>query len=193
MIARMIGADEAGRGPFAGPIAVTAVLGPREWRLEGLRDSKRITTEKKRRAFYEKIIADPALTIARGWRGVKEIDAVGIHRAGINGFTEAICTLLRQAPDAEVIVDGNMRFQGFIYRSIPKADDLYPLVSAASIVSKVERDAYMTDANIDFPEYEFHINKGYGVARHCDALREFGPCAIHRRSFRPVAEQVRLK
>lgn len=187
----VIGGDEAGRGPYAGPVAVVAILGPKGWTLPGINDSKKLTP-KKREALHAQIIADPWLKIFREWRTNDEIDTRGLHRCCLQAFSAAIKAALIFESDAEVIIDGNMYFTGFKYKSIPKADALFPLVSAASIVAKVERDKYMCEvAHPQYPQYEWNVNMGYGVPGHIAALKIHGPSPLHRKSFRPIAELLR--
>lgn len=182
----ILGIDEVGRGPWAGPLVVGACLLPEP--IEGLNDSKKLSA-KKREALAE-IIREKAI-FGLGWIPVAELDELGL--------TEALCKAARDAVSQisgefdEVIIDGTMNFlRGTKYENIaqflPKADQLVPEVSAASIIAKVSRDHYMYELADKFPGYGFEKHVGYGTAAHKAAIEELGLCPEHRRSFRPIAE-----
>lgn len=182
----ILGIDEVGRGPWAGPLVVGACLLPEP--IEGLNDSKKLSA-KKREALAE-IIREKAI-FGLGWIPAAELDELGL--------TEALCKAARDAVSQisgefdEVIIDGTMNFlRGTKYENIaqflPKADQLVPEVSAASIIAKVSRDHYMYELADKFPGYGFEKHVGYGTAAHKAAIEELGLCPEHRRSFRPIAE-----
>lgn len=188
----VIGVDEAGRGPLAGPVVAAAVvLG--EAIPTGLDDSKRLSP--RRRA-----VLDPAIRQGCGWAvavvAADEIDRVNIFMATMLAMTRAVAALtgaLGRAP-AEVLIDGNMTPHGrcadwcWPARAIVGGDGTEPCISAASIVAKEWRDRIMVEAAAAHPHYGWERNKGYGTAEHLDALRRHGPTPLHRRSFAPVAQ-----
>lgn len=182
----ILGIDEAGRGPWAGPLVVGAVvLGGVE--IIGLTDSKKLT-KKKREILYDEIAAK-AQAAATGWVSAEELDALGM--------SEALRLATRRAVEqisvsyGEIIIDGTVNFladtgKGKYVTTMPKADLLIPSVSAASIMAKVERDRYMTAQDEVYPAYGFKSHAGYGVAKHRAAIDEFGVTPLHRLSFAPL-------
>lgn len=183
------GVDEAGRGPLAGPVTVAAVI--LKAIPKGLDDSKKLS-EKKRMALLEDI-----KSMAVAWSVVHvspaDIDALNILQATLWGMQQVIQQLSIQP--SEVLVDGNqVPAIDLPCRAIVGGDGLQACISAASIVAKCHRDALMVDAHQQFPHYGFNQHKGYPTQKHMAALQQWGPCAIHRRSFAPVraAEQSRL-
>lgn len=182
----ILGIDEVGRGPWAGPLVVGACLLPEA--IEGLNDSKKLTA-KKREELAEAIRKKAIFGL--GWISAAELDELGL--------TEALCKAARDAVSQisgqfdEVIIDGTMNFlRGTKYENIaqflPKADQLVPEVSAASIIAKVSRDHYMYELANKYPGYGFEKHVGYGTAAHKEAIEKLGLCPEHRRSFRPIAE-----
>lgn len=175
------GVDEAGRGPLAGPVVAAAVILPRDYRNSDIRDSKQITARQRDR-LYETIRAE-ALSVGVGVVEASVIDRVNILRATFTAMQEAL-TDLSILPDF-VLVDGNQRIPLPIsQKTIVKGDSLSISIAAASIVAKVSRDRIMEMYHRQFPQYNFQSNKGYGTAEHQAALLQYGPCKIHRRSFR---------
>ena len=182
----ILGIDEAGRGPWAGPLVVGAVvLGGAE--IEGLTDSKKLT--KKRRELLESQIYEQATSVGLGWVSANELDEIGmsaaLRLATIRAVQQITCAY------DEIIIDGTVNFlretgKGKFVKTMPKADLLIPSVSAASIVAKVARDRYMTELGKEFPAYGFAANAGYGVAKHRAAIEEHGVMAEHRLSFAPL-------
>jgi ribonuclease HII len=176
------GIDEAGRGPLAGPVVAAAVILPRKGRPKGLDDSKQLSAE-AREELALKIRA--VGIVAVGVASVEEIDALNILRASHLAMRRAF-EALPERPVA-AIVDGNMSPDlPCPVECVIDGDVIVPIVSAASIVAKVERDRLMVELCAQYPGYAFSKHKGYSTPEHQDALKRLGPCAIHRKSFRPV-------
>lgn len=188
----VIGVDEAGRGPLAGPVVAAAcVLGADA--PAGLDDSKKLSA--KRRAVLEQQIAGTCRW-ALGVVEADEIDRINIFAATMLAMTRAVADLvamLGAEPD-EVLIDGNLTPAGRVAewrwraRAIVGGDGLEPAISAASILAKEYRDRVMRDHARRWPHYGWERNAGYGTAEHLAALRRHGPCPIHRRSFAPIAQ-----
>lgn len=180
----IVGVDEAGRGPLAGPVVASAViLNPLDI-PEGLRDSKKLS--EKRRVALAKEIRAKALAIGVGIVHEQDIDRHNILQATFEAMRQAISGL--NCDFTEVQVDGNHKIPGLKYAQecIIGGDDLVPEISAASIIAKTTRDAMMISYDKLFPEYGFKSHKGYGSKKHMETLREIGRTPVHRRSFRPV-------
>ena len=174
------GVDEAGAGPLMGPVYAAAVILPRELDIPGLNDSKKLT-EKKREALYEVITTQAvswSVTRVEAW----EIDEMDILNARMLAMQNAIDGLTVR-PDL-ALIDGN-RTSEFGVEAIPvvKGDARDASIAAASILAKVTRDTFMEEMDEQYPEYGFAVHKGYGTRRHYDAIREYGMCPIHRRTF----------
>lgn len=184
----ILGIDEVGRGPWAGPLVVGAcVLNPAR-PLDGLADSKKLTP-KRREALAAEIRAHAA-GFGLGWVSAKKLDEIGLSAA----LKYATRTAVRQINTAfsEIIIDGTQNFLADTPLSdyvqlLKKADTLVPEVSAASIIAKVARDEYMIKLADKYPNYGFEKHVGYGTAAHRTALLTHGPCPEHRHSFRPIA------
>ena len=174
------GVDEAGRGPLAGPVCAAAVILPPELIIPGLNDSKKLT-DKKRRELYD-VITSEAVTYGIAFADEKEIDAINILQATFLAMERAMREL---SPQPELaLIDGNRAKDfGLPVRTIVKGDSLSASIAAASILAKVTRDRLMEESDAQYPQYGFAIHKGYGTKRHYEALREFGPSPIHRRTF----------
>lgn len=186
----VIGVDEAGRGPLAGPVVAAAcVLGPGA--PDGLDDSKKLSA--KRRAALEPLIK-ASCHWALGVVEAEEIDRINIFAATMLAMTRAVAALALE-PD-EVLIDGNMTPAGrhpdwrWPARAIVGGDGLERCISAASILAKEHRDRLMREYALAHPHYGWDRNMGYGTAEHLAALREHGPSRLHRRSFAPVAQLV---
>ena len=179
------GLDEVGRGPLAGPVVVACVVLPPDFALDGIADSKRLSERQRERA-YTRISAE-ALAVGLGQVEADEIDRLNILRA----THEAMRRALRALPLSPtlVLVDGlsvpNLPCPAA--RFLVGGDSLSASIAAASIFAKVTRDRQMVEADARWPEYGFAGHKGYGAPKHLAALREHGPCPLHRRSFAPVA------
>ena len=175
------GIDEAGRGPLAGPVVVASVIMPENSMIEGVNDSKKIS-EAKREKLYDQIISE-AISYGVGIIDEEEIDTINILNATKKGLTLAI-SQLKVKPDL-IIVDAleHIDTMGIPYESIIKGDAKCYSIAAASIVAKVTRDRIMREWDKVFPQYGFERHKGYGTAAHIAAIKEYGLCPIHRKSF----------
>ncbi len=179
------GVDEAGRGPLAGPVVAAAVILPPEAHLPGLRDSKRLSPEA--RASLDGAIRGQALAFAIREQGPRQIERWGILVASLKAMVQAV-RALEVAPEM-VLVDGHHPIPlACPQHPVVKGDDLCPSISAASILAKVYRDALMENHHRRFPQYNFASHKGYATAEHLEALRCWGPCELHRRTFQGVKE-----
>lgn len=179
------GADEAGRGPLAGPVSVGVVVMKPDSMLEWVNDSKKVT-ERRREILYDRIIED-SLAWSVNLVSQQEIDELNILEATKKGLTYAIKDVieqLKQKPDI-LIVDALREIDtcGITYQSIIKGDANCYSISCASILAKVTRDRIMREWDEIYPQYGFAKNKGYGTAAHIAAIKEFGPCPLHRKSF----------
>lgn len=174
------GVDEAGRGPLAGPVYAAAVILPRGCVIDGLNDSKKLS-EKKREALFDEITSK-AIAYAIDFATVDEIEEINILNAAMLAMNRAISKL---DPSPELaLIDGN-RNKGISFNSkcVVKGDAKCADIAAASVLAKVSRDRYMLQMADKYPEYKFEKHKGYGTKLHYEALREYGPCEIHRPSF----------
>lgn len=174
------GIDEAGRGPLAGPVCAAAVVLPRDLEIEGLNDSKKLS-DKRRRVLFDEITAQ-AVTYGIAFAIEQEIDEINILQATFLAMRRALAQLSIQPSIA--LIDGNRETDfGLPVRTIVKGDSLSANIAAASILAKVTRDDFMLEQAKLYPEYGFDIHKGYGTKAHYEALRKYGPCPIHRRTF----------
>jgi ribonuclease HII len=188
MDARLIcGVDEAGRGPLAGPVyAAAVILDPRR-PVAGLADSKLLSA--RQRATLAIAIKDRALAWAVAAASVEEIDMLNILRASLLAMRRSV-EALAVRPD-EAVIDGNQApTLAMACRTLVGGDRLHPSISAASILAKTARDAELVLLDASYPQYGFARHKGYGTPQHLLALRIHGPCAIHRRTFGPVAQRI---
>ncbi len=200
----VLGIDEVGRGPWAGPLVIGAVILPSHENLSDaeysekypwvseLTDSKKLSV-KKRETLNEVILKEAPAT-GLGWVSAAELDEVGLANALCLAARRAVEQVQKaHVPFNEIIIDGTKNFlagtklENFV-TILPKADFLIKEVSAASIIAKVARDHYMYELDQKYPEYGFGKHVGYGTAAHQKALETFGLCPEHRRSFRPIAE-----
>ena len=175
------GIDEAGRGPLAGPVVVACVIMPENSMIEGVNDSKKIS-EKKREKLYEEIIEE-AICYGVGIINQEEIDEINILRATKKAVTIAL-TEMETKPNV-ILVDAltGIDTLGIPYKSIIKGDANSYSIAAASIIAKVTRDRIMREWDKVYPEYGFAGHKGYGTAKHIAAIKEYGLCPLHRRTF----------
>ena len=179
-ISPVCGVDEAGRGPLAGPVCAAAVILPRGLLIEGLNDSKKLT-ESKREALFG-VITEKAEAFGIAFATVAEIEELNILGATYLAMNRAIAKL--ELRPALALIDGN-RDSGIEIESrcVVKGDAKCASIAAASILAKVTRDRYMREIAERYPRYGFEKHKGYGTAAHYAALREYGPCVVHRPSF----------
>ena len=175
------GVDEAGRGPLAGPVCAAAVILPLDLEIEGLNDSKKLS-DARRRALYD-VIVEQAVAYGIAMVDEKTIDEINILQATFLAMRRAVEQLA--VTPALALVDGNREpdFSEIPVRTIVKGDSLSANIAAASILAKVTRDRFMEEQDALYPEYGFAVHKGYGTRAHYDALRQYGPCPIHRRTF----------
>ena len=178
---KICGIDEAGRGPLAGPVVVASVIMPADSMIEGVNDSKKIS-EKKREKLYDQILEE-AISYGVGIVGQDEIDEINILNATKKGLTMSLKELTVK-PDL-IIVDAltHIDTMGIPYESIIKGDAKCYSISAASIIAKVTRDRIMREWDKIYPEYGFEKHKGYGTSAHIEAIKKYGLCPIHRKSF----------
>jgi len=182
------GIDEAGRGPLAGPVVAAAVILPRGYSQEFLDDSKKVSS-KRRDLLYEELTRDSQVYWGVGFAEVGEIDGLNILRATHVAMERAALALPVQP--AFCLIDG-LDVPGFPLeaKGVVKGDGISLSIAAASIIAKVTRDRRMQELADEFPVYGFAKHKGYGTQIHMKALREYGPCREHRRSFAPVAKLI---
>lgn len=177
------GVDEAGRGPLAGPVVAAAVILPEEPALDGIDDSKKLS-HLRRKEMLERI-TDTAISFAVGIVEPEKIDEINILRASLLAMETAVNNLDTR-PDF-LLIDGNRRTSLLIpQNTIIKGDSRCCSIAAASIIAKVTRDTIMEKYDDLYPEYNFKKHKGYPTTEHMEAIKKFGPCPIHRRTFRGV-------
>ncbi|MEW6145428.1 MAG: ribonuclease HII [Thermodesulfobacteriota bacterium] len=179
------GVDEAGRGPLAGPVVAAAVILPEAFSIPGLDDSKKLT-HFQRVTILEQVVSS-AVAFAVGIVSHEEIDNINILRASLLAMEIAVNKLERM-PDF-LLIDGNQKTSLPIpQETVIKGDSRCCSIAAASIVAKVRRDEIMDRYHEQFPEYNFRSHKGYPTREHLEAIRKYGPCPIHRRTFRGVLD-----
>ena len=181
---RIAGLDEAGRGPLAGPVIAAAVILPTRCRLVGVDDSKQVSASARARLYD--VILRRARAVAVGVATEEEIDRLNILEATRLAMHRALASL---NPPADCLLIDAVTLSNLAIpsRSIIKGDTLSMSIAAASIVAKVTRDRMMAMCHLSYPEYNFLSHKGYGTEEHLQRLAQYGPCAIHRRTFAPVA------
>ena len=174
------GIDEAGRGPLAGPVAAGAVILPKECEILFLNDSKKLSEKRREELFLE--IQEKAEAVSVGIVGPDVIDSINILQATHEAMRRAIAGL---SVKPDLLLNDAVTIPGVDIDQVPiiGGDAKSVSIAAASIVAKVTRDHMMAEYDVMFPEYGFAKHKGYGTAAHIAAIREFGPCPIHRRSF----------
>lgn len=192
----ILGIDEVGRGPLAGPLVVGAVILPDskpEWVSE-LKDSKKLSA--KKREALNTLILEEAPACGLGWVSAFELDEVGISEALCLACSRAVKSVQRlHEPFSQIVIDGKVNFLKLTslekyVTTVVKADDLIKEVSAASIIAKVARDNYMKEIAFKYPGYDFEKNVGYGTAKHMAAISKLGICPEHRKSFEPIKSMV---
>lgn len=184
----LCGVDEVGRGPLAGPVVAAALILPVDAIIHGLDDSKKLSPLRREDVFEQ--IVHLGLICAVGIIDHETIDRVNIHKASLMAMRKAVMDL-KAAPDI-VLVDGNAAIPGISQPqyTIVGGDRHCRSIAAASVVAKVTRDRIMDRYEALFPSFSFATHKGYPTAAHRRELKEHGPCEIHRRSYRPVAEAL---
>lgn len=179
------GTDEAGRGPLCGPVVAAAVILPKNYKLEGLNDSKQLS-EKKRDKFYE-IIKKDAISYGIGIVDAKTIDEINIYEASRKAMMEAICEV-RKKINLEYVLTDAMKLPDLDIPHLPiiKGDSKSASIAAASIIAKVTRDRMMYEYDKKYPEYEFGKHKGYPTKRHIELLNKYGIINGYRLTYGPV-------
>ncbi len=174
------GIDEVGRGPLAGPVVAGAVILPRDCQILYLNDSKKLSEKKREALFLE--IKEKAVAYAVGVIGAEKVDEINILQATYEAMRLAVSKLVTQP---QVLLNDAVTIPGLTMEQVPiiKGDAKSVSIAAASVLAKVTRDHMMEEYDTLFPQYGFAKHKGYGTAAHISALKEYGPCPIHRRSF----------
>jgi ribonuclease HII len=185
------GCDEAGRGCLAGPVFAAAVILPPKYKNKTLNDSKQLS-EKVRYELRKEIEAD-AVTYAIGVVSQQEIDDINILRASFLAMHRALDQLDRR-PES-LLIDGNRftKYNDITHHCIIKGDGIYLAIAAASILAKTYRDEYMANLHPQFPHYRWDTNMGYPTKAHRDAIRQYGPCEHHRKTFTLLPNQLELE
>ena len=175
------GIDEVGRGPLAGPVCAGAVILRKDTEILYLNDSKKLS-EKKREELYD-VIMEKAVAAAVAFASPQRIDEINILQADYEAMTEAV-SLLKVRPDILLLDAVHVpQLEDYKQVSIIKGDAKSVSIAAASIIAKVTRDRLMKELDEKYPQYGFASNKGYGSQSHIEAIKKYGPCEIHRRSF----------
>jgi ribonuclease HII len=176
----LCGIDEVGRGPLAGPVVAGAVILPRDCQILYLNDSKKLSGKKREALFLE--IKEKAVAYAVGVIGAEKVDEINILQATYEAMRQAVGKL---GVEPQVLLNDAVTIPGLLMEQVPiiKGDAKSVSIAAASVLAKVTRDHMMEEYDTLFPQYGFAKHKGYGTAVHISALKEYGPCPIHRRSF----------
>ncbi len=186
----VVGCDEAGRGPLAGPVVGAACYLPRHVKIYGIADSKQLTPEKRIR-ISKRLYAHKEVMIGVGVVSVEEIDEINILQASLKAMWSAVCEIGHQVD--LVLIDGNRSFKAPIAtKTVIKGDSRVRSIAAASIIAKVVRDEIMIQMGKKHPGYGFEKHKGYGTPEHLEALERLGPTDQHRKSFAPVRGKLSL-
>ena len=181
------GADEAGRGPLAGPVVAAAVVLPADAFLQGLDDSKKLSPAKREELFPK--IQTQAIAYGVAVVSPEVIDEINILQAALLAMKQAV-EQLKPVPDL-LLIDGNQKINSTLDQwAIVKGDSKSLSIAAASVLAKVTRDHIMQDYHQLYPQYEFARHKGYGTKLHRDLIAEHGPCPIHRSTFKGVTEYL---
>ena len=178
------GVDEVGRGPLIGPVVAAAVILPKDYKLDGLTDSKKLS-EKKREYFYE-VIKKDALSIGIGIIDEKRIDEINIYEATKEAMYMAINNL--NIKPEHILIDAMKLNLDIDTTSIIKGDLLSISISAASVIAKVTRDHMLYEIDKEYPMYDLKNNKGYGTKKHIEAIKKYGITKYHRLSYKPVSD-----
>ena len=181
------GIDEAGRGPLAGPVVAAAVIFPSQVNIQGLNDSKKLSTKKREELFPK--IQEISVSYGVAVVGEKVIDKINILQAARLAMKQAVETL--KITPGLLLIDGNQKIDSTLNQwPIVKGDSRSLSIAAASVLAKVTRDRIMDDYHKLYPQYEFKRHKGYGTKLHRNLIQEHGPCPIHRNTFKGVAEYI---
>ena len=174
------GVDEVGRGPLAGPVVAGAVILPKDCDILYINDSKKLSAA-KREALYD-VIMEKAVCAKTALATPETIDEINILQATYEAMRKAIHSL---EPMPDILLNDAVNIPGLAMKQVPiiKGDAKSISIGAASIIAKVTRDAMMVEYDKIYPEYDFASNKGYGSAQHIEAIKKYGPCPIHRKSF----------
>lgn len=174
------GVDEAGRGPLMGPVCAAAVILPPHLDIEGLNDSKKLS-EKKREELYA-VITEKAVSCCTAFVSAEEIDEINILNAAMLAMERAIKGL--SVPADFALIDGNCKRNITVPAlTVVGGDAKAPSIAAASVLAKVSRDRLCRELDLQYPQYGFAKHKGYGTKEHMEALRKYGPCPVHRKTF----------
>jgi ribonuclease HII len=187
----IIGVDEVGTGAWAGPVVVGAVVLPSNWSSSLVKDSKQYKNHNQRRSVYRGVLKEHMLHAETLSASAADIDDYGLHVVLDSLISRLVERAQNKYPEAIVVVDGNRlsRVRGPAV-ALPKADAIVPAVSAASILAKIDRDTIMRSLHVTYPNYCFDTAVGYGTKAHELALKQYGICPEHRKSFRPIQRIV---
>jgi ribonuclease HII len=189
----ILGIDESGRGPWAGPVVACGVILDPSRHISGLRDSKKLS--EKAREILRKVILSQALLVVVKEIETQVIDQVNILQATLKAMGLVIEDAVKRMPITRILIDGNqlpsVKFN-IEQKAIIKGDDLIPSIMAASIVAKTHRDGLMKSIDSLYPGYGFFAHKGYGTKEHREAIKRLGPCPEHRMSFSPLKDKIWL-
>ncbi len=181
------GVDEAGRGPLAGPVVAAAVVLPADGSFPGMRDSKKLTSAQRDNWFHK--IRKNCLGYGIGIVDERTIDEINILQASLLAMQQAVAKL--GLPVDMLLIDGNREIDSRIQQqALVGGDGISLSIAAASILAKVTRDRLMDEYHQQYPNYEFRQHKGYGTSLHRERIRQFGPCPIHRKTFKGVTEYL---
>jgi ribonuclease HII len=187
----IVGCDEVGYGSLAGPLVICGVSAPADWAIPGLNDSKKLS-DKRRHELRDELMKcadNHEIVYALAERSNQQIDQVGVAKALKTCYAEVFKHFHPMYSD--IIVDGNLKFdnlgvESYSIRSLVKADTLIKQVMAASIIAKVYRDDIMRKLHHQYPNYHWDKNVGYGAPEHLQAIKQYGPCLLHRFSYAPM-------
>lgn len=179
---KIVGVDEVGRGPMAGPLVAAAVILPSDYQNDEINDSKKLT-EKKREQLYN-LILNQAVEVSVTFIYNEEVDNINVYQASKKAMIESIKKL--KSPVDYILTDAMKLDIGIPELTLIKGDQKSVSIAAASIIAKVTRDNYMKEIDNTYPEYGFKDHKGYVTKKHLEALEKYGVCPIHRRTFEPV-------
>jgi len=184
---RIAGVDEAGRGPLAGPVVSAAVILPQDFSCKGINDSKKLSA-KKRDAFFP-VIKERAVCVGIGISSHNEIDQINILQASLLSMKRAVENL--SIPPDFLLIDGKFTLDMDIKQAaLIKGDSKSISIAAASIIAKVTRDAIMEELHERHPQYNFIQHKGYPTKAHKESILKYGPCPVHRLTFKGVKEVI---